>query len=230
MKYCEPAELPNFGVIEAELEQEDIDYLWKIVHKYSYDAKWEGNKLISIEEEKKQFPLHDDDNLFEKEVLRPCTEKYFEAYGCPFKHKTTHLHELAFSRFWCRASTDGDYQSIHDHQGIFTFVVWLSIPFEGADERKVQAGFRPEASDFVLVYPDTCGQLQKRNFVLGKGAEGKMLFFPSDINHIVYPHYTTTEYRISLAGDVALCSMSPGQVLNPVSGKGKISGGLPQEP
>ena len=222
MKYCEPAELPNFGVIEAELEQEDIDYLWKLVHKYSHNAKWEGNRLISIEEDFKQFPLNDDDNLFQNNVLRPCTDKYFETYGCPFKQKTTHTHELAFSRFWCRASLDGDYQSIHDHQGIFTFVVWLTVPFEGADERQVQAGFRPEASDFVLVYPDTCGQLQKRNFVLGKGAEGKMLFFPSDINHIVYPHYTTQEYRIALAGDVALNSMALGSPINPVEDKKRI--------
>ena len=215
MKYCEPAELPNFGVIEAELEQEDIDYLWKLVHKYSHNAKWEGNRLISIEEDFKQFPLNDDDNLFQNNVLRPCTDKYFETYGCPFKQKTTHTHELAFSRFWCRASLDGDYQSIHDHQGIFTFVVWLTVPFEGADERQVQAGFRPEASDFVLVYPDTCGQLQKRNFVLGKGAEGKMLFFPSDLNHIVYPHYTTTEYRVALAGDITINSMMPTEPINP---------------
>ena len=222
MKYCEPAELPNFGVIEAELEQEDIDYLWKLVHKYSHNAKWEGNSLISIEEDFKQFPLNDDDNLFQNNVLRPCTDKYFETYGCPFKQKTTHTHELAFSRFWCRASLDGDYQSIHDHQGIFTFVVWLTVPFEGADERQVQAGFRPEASDFVLVYPDTCGQLQKRNFVLGKGAEGKMLFFPSDINHIVYPHYTTQEYRIALAGDVALNSTALGSLINPIEDKKRI--------
>ena len=222
MKYWEPAELPNFGVIEAELEQEDIDYLWKLVHKYSHNAKWEGNRLISIEEDFKQFPLNDDDNLFQNNVLRPCTDKYFETYGCPFKQKTTHTHELAFSRFWCRASLDGDYQSIHDHQGIFTFVVWLTVPFEGADERQVQAGFRPEASDFVLVYPDTCGQLQKRNFVLGKGAEGKMLFFPSDINHIVYPHYTTQEYRIALAGDVALNSTALGSLINPIEDKKRI--------
>ena len=222
MKYCEPAELPNFGVIEAELEQEDIDYLWKLVHKYSHNAKWEGNRLISIEEDFKQFPLNDDDNLFQNNVLRPCTDKYFETYGCPFKQKTTHTHELAFSRFWCRAALDGDYQSIHDHQGIFTFVVWLTVPFEGADERQVQAGFRPEASDFVLVYPDTCGQLQKRNFVLGKGAEGKMLFFPSDINHIVYPHYTTQEYRIALAGDVALNSTALGSLINPIEDKKRI--------
>ena len=222
MKYCEPSELPNFGVIEAELDQEDIDYLWKLVHKYSHNAKWEGNRLISIEEDFKQFPLNDDDNLFQNNVLRPCTDKYFETYGCPFKQKTTHTHELAFSRFWCRASLDGDYQSIHDHQGIFTFVVWLTVPFEGADERQVQAGFRPEASDFVLVYPDTCGQLQKRNFVLGKGAEGKMLFFPSDINHIVYPHYTTQEYRIALAGDVALNSTALGSLINPIEDKKRI--------
>ena len=222
MKYCEPAELPNFGVIEAELEQEDIDYLWKLVHKYSHNAKWEGNRLISIEEDFKQFPFNDDDHLFQNNVLRPCTDKYFETYGCPFKQKTTHTHELAFSRFWCRASLDGDYQSIHDHQGIFTFVVWLTVPFEGADERQVQAGFRPEASDFVLVYPDTCGQLQKRNFVLGKGAEGKMLFFPSDINHIVYPHYTTQEYRIALAGDVALNSTALGSLINPIEDKKRI--------
>ena len=166
--------------------------------------------------------MNDDDNLFQNNVLRPCTDKYFETYGCPFKQKTTHTHELAFSRFWCRASLDGDYQSIHDHQGIFTFVVWLTVPFEGADERQVQAGFRPEASDFVLVYPDTCGQLQKRNFVLGKGAEGKMLFFPSDINHIVYPHYTTQEYRIALAGDVALNSTALGSLINPIEDKKRI--------
>ena len=36
-----------------------------------------------------------------------------------------------------------------------------------------------------------------------------MLFFPSDLNHIVYPHYTTTEYRVALAGDVAMNSLSP---------------------
>ena len=153
----------------------------------------------------------------------PATQSYFETYGTPFKLKSTHYHLPTFSRFWCRVSQDGDYQSIHDHQGIFTFVVWLKIPFEGEDERQVQAGFRPEASDFVLCYPDTCGQYQKRNWVLGKGAEGKMLFFPSDINHIVYPHYTTTEYRVALAGDIVFDSLAPTEPINP-----DRSGGMQQ--
>jgi len=223
MKKPKAVDLPNYGVLECELEDKDIDYLWKLVHKYARGAKWEGNRLLSIDNiADKQFFISDDEGLFQNEVLMPAAQSYFETYGTPFKLKSTHYHLPTFSRFWCRVSKDGDYQSIHDHQGIFTFVVWLKIPFEGEKERQVQAGFRPEASDFVLCYPDTCGQYQKRNWVLGKGAEGKMLFFPSDINHIVYPHYTTTEYRIALAGDVALNSMALGSIINPVEDKKRI--------
>jgi len=223
MKKPKAVDLPNYGVLECQLEEKDINNLWKLVHKYAPNAKWEGNRLLEIGQDNKQFPLHDDEGLFQNEVLMPATQSYFESYGTPFKLKSTHYHLPTFSRFWCRVSQDGDYQSIHDHQGIFTFVVWLKIPFEGEDERHVQAGFRPEASDFVLCYPDTCGQYQKRNWVLGKGAEGKMLFFPSDINHIVYPHYTTTEYRVALAGDIVFDSLAPTEPINP-----DRSGGMQQ--
>ena len=223
MKKPKAVDLPNYGVLECQLEENDINNLWKLVHKYAPNAKWEGNRLLEIGQDNKQFPLHDDEGLFQNEVLMPATQSYFETYGTPFKLKSTHYHLPTFSRFWCRVSQDGDYQSIHDHQGIFTFVVWLKIPFEGEDERQVQAGFRPEASDFVLCYPDTCGQYQKRNWVLGKGAEGRMLFFPSDINHIVYPHYTTTEYRVALAGDIVFDNPAPTEPINP-----DRSGGMQQ--
>ena len=36
--------------------------------------------------------------------------------------------------------------------------------------------------------------------------DGMMIFFPSDMNHLVYPHFTTDEWRISIAGDIALNS------------------------
>ena len=134
------------------------------------------------------------------------TENYFSAYGTPFKHKSSHFHQMTFSRFWGRLSKDGDYQSIHDHLSVFTFVVWLKIPFDGKKEAEEQAGFRPEASDFVLVYPDTCGQLMKKLYRLNPHMDGMMIFFPSDMNHLVYPHFTTDEWRISIAGDIALNS------------------------
>ena len=215
MKLKEVA-LPNFGIIECKLEQEEVDYLWKIVRKYSPKSEWDGNRLISLEDKNsKQWALTDDDHIFQEKCLIPCTDKYLEVYGPPFKMKTSHFQQLTLTRLWCRASTQGDYQSLHDHQGVFTFVVWLKIPLDAEEERSLQPGFRPEAADFVLVYPDTCGQLQKKNFVLGPTAEGRMLFFPSDINHMVYPHYTTEEYRLSIAGDVVLDSINSQGLINP---------------
>ena len=122
MKDCNAVDLPNYGVIEGQLEQEDLDYVCKLIHKYAPKSEWEGNRLLSIEDTNdKQWSLADDEQLFANAVLMPMTQKYFDTYGCPFKIKSTHDHGLAFSRFWCRASHEGDYQSIHDHQNHHEF-------------------------------------------------------------------------------------------------------------
>ena len=109
------AHLPNYGVLEVELEQEEQDHLWKMVHKYAPESEWEGNRLISIKDiNAKQWSLNDDGQVFANKVLMPLTREYMGTYGCPFKVKSTYEHGLAFNRFWCRASQKGDYQSIHD--------------------------------------------------------------------------------------------------------------------
>ena len=68
MKQPKAVDLPNYGVLECELEEEDINNLWKLVHKYSPNAKWEGNRLLEIDQENKQFALCDDDELFQNNV------------------------------------------------------------------------------------------------------------------------------------------------------------------
>ena len=70
-------------------------------------------------------------------------------------------------------------------------------------------GFRPEAGDFALVYPDTTGQLKKKNWILTPEMEGTMILFSSNINHIVYPHFSTKDYRVSVAEDVTISSLNP---------------------
>ena len=58
MKQPKVVDLPNYGVLECELEDKEIDYLWKLVHKYSRGAKWEGNRLLSVDNiDDKQFYL-----------------------------------------------------------------------------------------------------------------------------------------------------------------------------
>ena len=43
---------------------------------------------------------------------------------------------------------------------------------------------------------------------LTKEDEGTIILFPSALNHIVYPHHSTDEYRISIAGDISVDSQN----------------------
>ena len=59
----------------------------------------------------------------------------------------------------------------------------------------------------TICYLDSVGRIQKEPYRLGKRYEGTMVLFPGDFNHIVYPYHTSNEYRISIAGDIAIDSM-----------------------
>tara|TARA_R100000742_G_C4268006_1_gene86292 strand:+ start:14 stop:715 length:702 start_codon:yes stop_codon:yes gene_type:complete len=197
----------NYGVIDAKLTDDQLEKVWALLKKYSHEsAIWEGNNLVNVDEDHKQWEITDADHYFEDNILRPVVNSYVQKWGLPIRIQHTHEHGLVFSRLWCRASTRHDYQSLHDHQSVLTFVLWMNIPFNSKIERSIQAGFRPEAGDVVLEYHNTCGQLEKMSWHISKECSGQMILFPSNWQHVVYPHHSTDEYRIAIAGDIALDS------------------------
>ena len=195
------------GVLDTKLEGDNLELTWDIIKKYSpKSAVWSGNELVSIDTDDKQWELTDPDNKWENTILRPAVAKYAERWGMPCRSVTTHFHGLSFNRFWCRASTVGDYQSLHHHESVLSFVVWMNIPFNSRIERNIQPGFRPSAGDFALYYTDSIGQVQEMTWHISKECNGQMIVFPSAWKHAVWPHFSTEDYRISIAGDVAINS------------------------
>ena len=200
--------LPNYGVLEIKLKQTHIDLLYSYIKESAYEGyKFEGNTVISHAKDN-QWSLIDREGIFEEEVLRPSIQKYVEQWGWPYKHKTTQAHDFEFNRFWTRITTSEQYQSLHDHQGVFSFNIWLQIPTDWREEQEGDLGFaHPEASDFIFTYTDTLGTIRTNNYKLSKEMEGTMILFPSDLNHAVYPSYTNPKgYRISVSGDLSLSS------------------------
>ena len=205
----------NFGILEAKLSQRHVDLLYAYIKDTAYEGyKFEGNEVISHSKDN-QWSLIDRENIFEQEVLQPLINVYAENWGWPLNLKTTHYHNLEFNRFWVRITTNDQYQSIHDHQAVFSFVVWLKIPTDYREEQEGDLGFaHPDASDFVIQYTNTLGQIQQKNYKLDPSMEGTLILFPSDMGHMVYPSYTKpNSYRISVAGDVAMSSMDIGEKL-----------------
>jgi hypothetical protein len=46
------------------------------------------------------------------------------------------------------------------------------------------------------------GKIVQHDMCVDNTWEGKMALFPADLNHIVYPFYTSEDYRISISGNV----------------------------
>ena len=188
-------DLPNYGVLDITLDKEHLDHLHHLVEKYEPD------------DAKQQWMLVDDENRFQKEVLNPIIQEYVTDYGFPEKLKTTHIHDLTFQKFWANYTGKGEYQALHNHDAIWSFVIWLKLPAVANDEQSVKDAMHPDAGDFILTYSDIIGRTRKVNWKLEKQYnEGHMLLFPSDLYHAVYPHFQTDEKRLSLAGDIVINS------------------------
>ena len=188
-------ELPNYAVLDVTLDKNVLDHLHHLVEKYEPD------------DAKQQWMLIDDDNRFQKEVLNPIIQEYVADYGFPEKLKTTHIHDLTFQKFWANYTGKGEYQALHNHDAIWSFVIWLKLPAVANVEQSVKDAMHPDAGDFILMYSDIIGGTRKVNWKLEKQYnEGHMLLFPSDLYHAVYPHFQTDEKRLSLAGDIVINS------------------------
>tara|TARA_B100001996_G_scaffold346410_1_gene303342 strand:- start:702 stop:1520 length:819 start_codon:yes stop_codon:yes gene_type:complete len=199
--------LPNQGIYQVTLDESDVDHIWNITKKYSpEDVEWDGKLLKHDTPRRLTWGLFDDDKKFQENVLQKVLYKYLGKYGLPIEITTTHEHKFTFNRFWCNCTTTGQYQALHDHDSIFSFVIWLHVPYDADDERAVSDQYHPQAGEFGFVYTDITGRVRQRPVDQSKCHSGTMLFFPSTILHQVFPFFSTKEYRITCSGDISFAS------------------------
>tara|TARA_B100001250_G_scaffold243022_1_gene208909 strand:+ start:4132 stop:4911 length:780 start_codon:yes stop_codon:yes gene_type:complete len=210
-------DLPNLGLIEYTLTEEQLNHVYSLIKKTSPDGyEWEANEITKINELRQQWGLLDEKNKFQNEILQPMVDTYLVKYGLPFLKNTTHQHGFTFQRWWANVTTTGQYQALHNHDSVFSFVLWVNIPYHTDDERAIKGQMRPETGDFMLLYQDILGRQRKRGIHLTPNDNGKIVLFPSQLMHAVYPHFTTDKPRISVAGDISISSHS---VQGPINGQ-----------
>lgn len=108
---------------------------------------------------------------------------------------------------WINFQKKHEFNPIHDHSGIYSFVIWLQVPYTIEDETKYSPGKdsnKPSAGMFEFLYTNALGSSVTGTLPADKTWEGKIAFFPASLSHCVYPFYTSDEYRISISGNVKL--------------------------
>lgn len=108
---------------------------------------------------------------------------------------------------WVNLQKKTEYNPLHDHTGIFSFVAWINIPYDLETEMKipsVDSSNSPLATTFNFIYTNVFGEVSALPFFAEKKHEGTIIFFPSKLKHLVYPFLTSDEHRITISGNVYL--------------------------
>jgi hypothetical protein len=111
---------------------------------------------------------------------------------------------LELERMWINVQRKGEFLPLHQHSGVYSFVIWIQAPFKITDEEEYNPNselIKNNSGIFQFIYTDALGKINLMSLPVDETWEGKFAVFPSELHHQVYPFYSTDEVRISLSGN-----------------------------
>ena len=203
-----------------KLPQQMIDYLWERIEIAKKKPKCYKKHLAG--KISHSYLLDDPQNL----VIRNLYDILFNPIDNPnmfnFMNKEigrTHQKKMNtpenvkeviqpyLESIWVNFQKKGEFQPLHSHSGIFSFVIWMDIPYHHEDEAKL--AFSRSSSpgstggNFSFAMTSEVSRSVAEYFIkLSPEKNGYCCLFPSDLSHQVYPFYTSDKDRISISGNI----------------------------
>ena len=191
------------GWIEVELDNIEIDFLWK-----SIENKGKSHKSELVGNIDSSYEIFDKDNWFYDNTLVRLCDAYAESFGnIGSGLPTLNKHPYFLQTMWVNYQKQTEFNPTHYHKGVYSFVIWMQIPTEYVEQKENPISKTANSdviSNFSFEYKDMIGQHRKYVYKMSKKMEGNMLFFPSNLTHAVYPFYNCSENRISISGNIGL--------------------------
>jgi len=184
-----------------------MDKLWEYIsnakeNPISHNNTLAGNISSSL-------VLNDTDNWFFVNTCIPIIKKYIEFFkkSTAFNSQPISKNDLPYGldRFWVNFQKQHEFNPMHNHSGVYSFVVFMKIPTVWKEQCEipfVKESNAPKASAFEFVYTDIMGSIRQYAYCLDSSFEGIMLFFPAEMMHQVYPFYNCEEERITISGNI----------------------------
>ena len=194
----------NIGWLQIKLNDDEMKHLWNCCAEHKGDAK--PNLAGNIDNSQ---DIIDKDNWFWNNVLLGCLNSYAKDFGnVGDKYPTSIPHPYFLSSFWVNYQKETEFNPLHQHtNAIYSFVIWIKIPtnYEDQKQLKIASNANSESiSNFSFNYLDILGNNRGYIYKMSPSMEGTMLFFPSHLQHQVFPFYNCKEERISISGNIAV--------------------------
>ncbi len=137
-------------------------------------------------------------------VINPFLEEMAREYGKHFDYYPN--YDFKVDSLWVNYQKKTEYNPIHNHDGLLSFVCWMQVPYRLKDEYNVQHSQNSSlkaASTFQFVYSSILGNIINEKLEIDQDWVGRIVMFPSKLLHTVYPFFTSDDYRISVAGNIS---------------------------
>jgi hypothetical protein len=187
------ATFPNIGFVGATATDTELSPILKEIDKISKD-------FLCSRKSSTDFKLENEFCLDEPEthaallaIVTPLAKMFNQTY----QYKPT-VDKFKISAAWVNFQRKHEFARPHAHVGDFSFVLWISVPFLIHDETNNNI----EAAAFCFHYTNSLGGLQNWTIPVDRTYEKRVILFPSDMTHSVYPFYSSDEYRIAVAGNI----------------------------
>ena len=107
--------------------------------------------------------------------------------------------------FWVNYQYKHEYNPMHRHDGMYSFVIWMDIPYSFDDEKKTSqakdSGSTASVGNFSFMHFDG-NEIKEAIIEMRPDMNGKLVVFPSYLKHMVYPFYTSDKPRVSISGNI----------------------------
>lgn len=199
--------LSNLPLLKCELGEEAVNHIWKCIDTPNKEiSKYLAGNISE------SFAIDDIDSKFWNDHLSGTCERYLDDYRdmiatCRNVFSGDIKTKMYLREFWVNYQKETEFNPIHTHTGVLSFVIWMKIPTEWREQYELpisKNSTSPSASDFSFAYTNIMGTILTHTVKMGKDVENSMLIFPSTMMHQVYPFYNCGEDRVSVSGNIFL--------------------------
>ena len=104
---------------------------------------------------------------------------------------------------WINFQKKHEFNPLHDHTGIFSFIIFMQIPYKLKEEFKVYPVTNGRyTSCLSFSHTNIYGDIVEKVCSVDESYLYKMLIFPAKLKHMVYPFYTSDKERITVSGNI----------------------------
>jgi hypothetical protein len=176
-------------------------YIKNLKGKTGSQKKLAGNikEEWSLNEVASKFEGYICSSVFKKEHLN-----YFKSEQRKFK-KSDKASNICLTDFWVNFQKKHEFNPVHGHYGLFSFIIFVDIPYDLKKELKNSPGAMSNsnlASCLQFLTLDVTGNIHTESVFVDKSYICGMYFFNSNTKHCVYPFFTSNKYRITVSGNI----------------------------